>query len=162
MSVVNRRTHLFIDLMEVGLRGALILTHSPPAASREGRQVAQQTVGLWKAWRRVPWQKSRSSVAGKTSAEGFDAPLMFVGKGVGKCLCLSPVDDAKALHPSLLVFDGLKVLRYCPDVFEATAVSDDVTLPILPRPAPHDLKFLTQFLTQFLTNWPSIGAGRRR
>ena len=71
---------------------------------------------------------------------------------MGQCLGLSPVDHAKAFHPSLLVLDGLKVFRNCSEVFKAPAVGYDVTLPIMPRPAPHDPGFLTQFLTQFLTH----------
>ena len=100
-----------------------------------------------------PGNRMQTSVAGKTSAEGLDPPLMFVSKGVGKCLSFSPADDAQAFHPSLFVLDGLKVFGHRSEVLKALAVGYDVTLAVLPRPAPHDLEFLTQLLTQFLTQW---------
>jgi hypothetical protein len=126
-TAMNRRTHLFTDLMEVAARG-------PDPHPRVCQPHQREAVRLLNRLLSYGGVRSRSQARAKprlprSARMGLNAPLMFVGQGMGQRLGLPTIEHAKAFHPSLLVLDGLKLFRDGPHIFEAMPVGYDITLP---------------------------------
>jgi hypothetical protein len=90
ISAANRRTHFSIDLTEVGLRGALALTHR--STSRVNGRSSGYSTGYWVIWRSGVTLPGSKSPGGWISAKGLDTPRVLVS--MGNCFSLSPAGDA--------------------------------------------------------------------